>query len=69
MNNSSQTIASQRRILTAEDVSEMLQVDVGTVKYLHRVGVLRAVRIGKHNRWRLEDVEQYIESIVPRELS
>ena len=45
--------------LKAEDVAALLQVPVGTVKYLHRVGQLRGAKVGRYLRWLPETVESY----------
>lgn len=50
-------------VLTAEQVAELLQVSIDTIENLHRTKQLRAVKVGKHNRWRLADVEAFIEAL------
>lgn len=50
-------------VLTVEQVAELLQVSRDTVENLHRTRQLPAVRIGKHNRWRPQDVRRFVENL------
>ena len=54
-------------VLTKHDAAELLQVSEDTVENLHRCGELRAIKIGKHLRWRLADVEKFVLELQPAE--
>ncbi len=56
-----------RLLLTRDQVAEVLGVPVETVDGLHRAKLLRAVRVGKHNRWRPEAVQSYVDGLEPVE--
>jgi excisionase family DNA binding protein len=67
-NNQNQAKPSQDRpiprLLSAVEVAELLTVSVSTVWRLRSQGVLPdAVRIGGSVRWRLRDIERYIETL------
>lgn len=50
-------------VLTVEQVAALLQVSRDTIENLHRTRQLPAVRIGKHNRWRLQDVRGFVDRL------
>ena len=51
------------RLLTKKEVAKYLAVCPTTVERLvHRKGILPAYRVGADLRFRLEDVEQYLDS-------
>ena len=50
-------------VLTKAQVGTLLQVPEDTVENLHRTRQLPAVRVGKHNRWRIEDVRRFVGSL------
>ncbi len=52
-------------VLDVQGVADWLTVPVATVENLHRVGALRAIKIGKHNRWRRQDVEAFVRDAEP----
>lgn len=52
-------------VLTRDQVAGLLQVRSDTVTNLHRMGELRGVLIGRHLRWRLGDVENYVRGLGP----
>ena len=54
---------SSRWALTAEDVAALLAVRPDSVKHAHRVGLLKAVKIGKHLRYLPADVKRYLDSL------
>ena len=54
-------------VLDAQGVADRLTVPVATVENLHRVGALRAIKVGKHNRWRVDDVESFVRDAEPEE--
>jgi hypothetical protein len=56
-----------RLLLNRDQVAALLEVDPATVDYLHRMRRLRAVRVGKVNRWKPADVKAYVESLSPSE--
>ena len=48
--------------LTKEEASAALNVPVDTLLNLTRTGQLRSVQIGKHKRWLMVDLCEYVES-------
>jgi len=50
-------------ILTREQVAEILTVSPDSVDNLHRVGKLRAIKLGKHNRWLPDHVRAFVNSL------
>ena len=46
-----------------DEVSELLKVPPDTVSNLHRTRQLRGVLIGKHLRWRPNDVRDYVANL------
>lgn len=50
-------------LLSAEQVAELLSVPVGTVRYAHRVGRLRAVRCGRFNRFTRQAVADFVSKL------
>ena len=54
-------------VLTRPQVGALLQVSGDSIDNLHRTKQLCAVKCGKHNRWRLSDVQAYIEALIPGE--
>ena len=58
----------QPLVLTKGDVAILLQVGESTVENLHRVGQLPGVKIGKHLRWRLVDVQAFVRGLRHGEL-
>ena len=54
---------THRLVLTAEQVAELLAVPVETVRNQRRCKSLRGVLVGKHLRFRLEDVEAYVANL------
>ena len=52
-------------VLTRDEVAELLSVKTPTIDNLHESGRLRAVRIGKENRWKPSAVQEYVESLEP----
>lgn len=57
-------LLSQSVLLTRDEVALVLRTDPGSVDYLHRMKLLRAVKVGKTNRWKPNDVRAYVESLV-----
>jgi len=47
-------------LLTAHEVSELLRIPLSTVYYLTQQKQLKCVRIGKHIRYRQEDIQSHI---------
>ena len=54
-----------RLLLTREDVAMILGVDGVTVDNLHRLRRLRAVRVGRENRWKPQAVRDFVETLEP----
>ncbi len=52
-------------LLTREEVSQLLEVPPDTIANLHRVRLLPGVKVGKHLRWKPEDVRQYVDGLGP----
>ena len=48
-------------VLTIEQVAQVLQVDVPTIRYQHRMQRLRGYRLGKELRWQLSAVERFVD--------
>ena len=57
-----QTIATPL-LMTKDEVAAALQVPADTVTHLHRDGQLPGVKIGKHLRWRPEDVQAFVQGL------
>jgi excisionase family DNA binding protein len=57
---SSVKVLSELGILEPQDVAELLKLRYSTVLDLSRRGVLPAFKIGKHWRYRLSDLEQWL---------
>lgn len=49
------------RLLTAEEVAERLAVPVSWVRESTRSGVVPHIKIGRYRRYRLADVEKWLE--------
>lgn len=47
--------------LTKEEASAALNVPVDTVLNLTRTGQLASIVVGKHKRWLLDDLREYVE--------
>lgn len=54
-----------RLLLTREQVSTVLGVPPKTVNYLHRMGQLPAVKVGKFCMWKPETVRHYVSTLEP----
>lgn len=54
-----------RLLLDRDQVASILGVDGATVDNLHRVRRLRAVRVGRENRWKPQTVRDFVESLEP----
>jgi len=48
-------------LLTTEDVAELLQLDIETIRRYIREGLLRAIKIKGQYRIRREDFEEFLE--------
>ena len=48
--------------LTKEEASAALNVPVDTVLNLTRTDQLRSIMVGKHMRWLLDDLREYVEN-------
>lgn len=55
----------QPLLLNCDQVAALLQVTRDTIQNLHRVRQLRGVKVGKHLRWRPEDVRSFVERLAP----
>ena len=50
-------------LLTREEVAELLHVSAETVKHLHRMKQLPAVKVGKSNMWKPETVRAFVNNL------
>jgi excisionase family DNA binding protein len=50
------------RLLTAEEVAELLAVPVSWVRESTRSGAMPHIELGRYRRYRREDVEVWLES-------
>lgn len=53
-------------VLDVNEVARLLTVPADTVRNLHRTGQCPGVLVGRHLRWRLADVEQYVNNLEVR---
>ena len=53
----------ERLALTRDQAAVLLSVPPDTVENQTRVGLLRSVQIGKHKRWLLEDLCEYLQRL------
>ncbi len=55
------------RLLSTKEVAEMLQVPANTIhQWLHVGTAPRSLKIGRHRRWILSDVERWAEARADR---
>jgi len=52
---------AEKPLLTTENVAELLQLDVETVRRYIREGKLKAIKLGREYRVRREDFEEFLE--------
>lgn len=57
----------RRLLLTREQVAELLAVPVDTVSNLHRMKLLRGIKIGKHLRWKPITIQNYVDGLAPED--
>lgn len=50
------------RLLTAQEVAQLLNVPVSWVRESTRSGAMPHVELGRYRRYRLEDVEAWVEA-------
>lgn len=50
------------KLLTTEEVANLLQIDVQTARRFAREGKIKAIKIGKHFRVRPNDLEGFIKA-------
>ncbi len=48
--------------LTKEQAAAALNVRVDTVLHLTTTGQLRSIMVGKHKRWLMDDLREYVEN-------
>lgn len=58
--------AGQRRLLTPEDVAELLQVDRETIYRMARRGELPAIKVARHWRFRAARIERWLRDLEKR---
>lgn len=66
MTEGSTSTHEQPWVMTMAVVAKLLTVTTETVQTLHRTGQLRGVIIGRHLRWRPDDVRRFIAELKPR---
>ena len=54
-------------VLKRGQVAALLQVSEDSIDNLHRTKQLVAVKCGKFLRWRLPDIQAYIDGLIPGE--
>ena len=54
---------TQGLVLDSEETAAVLRVRESTVENLHRTGQLRGVIIGRHLRWRVQDVKRFVDEL------
>ena len=52
-----------RLLVDRDQVAELLGTRVGTVDYLHRVGKLPAVKVGRDLHWKPEAVKTFVDGL------
>jgi excisionase family DNA binding protein len=50
-------------VMNVAEVAALMRITESSVKGLHRVHKLRAIKLGRHNRWRRADVLAYIDAL------
>jgi|GEM_PF-2660526 len=50
-------------MLDKDDVASLLRVGPATIENLHRTGQLRGRMVGRHLRWRPDDVRRFVEQL------
>ena len=50
-----------RKLLTSRELADMLQIKETTIREWARIGKIRAVRVGRYWRFRLQDVEDWLQ--------
>ena len=50
-------------VLTDAEVASLLRVSLDTVKNLHRTKQMRGIKIGRHLRWPIASVQEFIEEL------
>lgn len=58
--------ASSNRLLTPEDVAELLQVDRETIYRMARRGELPAIKVARHWRFRAARIERWLRELEDR---
>ena len=56
-------VASHPLLMTREDVAASLQVPWPTIDNLHRTKRLPGQKVGKHFRWRPQDVYAFVDNL------
>lgn len=62
-----------QNLLKVYEVKELLGIPLSTVYYLTKIGAIKSIRLGKHIRYKKEDINYYLEngfkevSILPKE--
>ena len=50
-------------VLSKDEVAKALNVRKATVENLHRTHQLRGIKVGKHLRWKPDDVRRFVEQL------
>jgi excisionase family DNA binding protein len=55
------TLKSNRLLYSSQEVADMLDVSVRTIRKLARSGDIRFISIGNHRRFAMTDIEDFID--------
>ncbi len=58
-------VLNGRLLLTRAEVAHALRTEESTVNNLHACGKLKAVRVGRENRWKPADVVAFVAQLEP----
>lgn len=58
-------LSGEKLLWSKDETAERLGITPDGVENLHRIGLLVAVKIGRHNRWRPDDVRKFVTDLQP----
>ena len=58
-------LSGEKLLWDKSEVAERLGITPDGVENLHRCRLLVAVKVGKHSRWKPQDVRQYVDGLQP----
>jgi excisionase family DNA binding protein len=53
---------TEKPLLTTQDIAELLEMHITTIRRYIREGKIKAIRIGREYRIRREDFEEFLEA-------